>query len=165
MAPSSPTNASTHRSSLHTVIIDGIHKKDSHRIHISARRLSVTMPANVHDETAAMEQSAPSSPGASNTDGWEMDEEKVERPEDICELSGDEWDLEEAVSSAGNYETAPANYFHLDDTAFVSANVWQEAEESDNTEFLQLLDYNAAPASDLEDDAAGIWAAPQDCSF
>ncbi|KAJ1472827.1 hypothetical protein T484DRAFT_2025545 [Baffinella frigidus] len=160
MAPSSPTNAPMRRH--HTVIIDGIHKKDSHHIHISARGLSAKMPAN---ETTAMAQCAPSSPGASNTDEWVMDEERVERPEDICELSDDEWDLEEAVCSADDYETAPADYIHLDESAFVSANVWKEAEECDNSEFLQFLDYNAAPSSDLEDDAAGIWAPPQDCSF
>ena len=166
MAPSSPTNAPTRKPPHLNVIHEGIFKKDSEiRPHISARQRTVPLATNVHDEGWSNLPSA----DASNTPEWAtgMDEDSIERPEDICELSGDDWNLEEAGWSVMNYtdadETAPPNYILLSSEG---ENVWSEAEECErngqNDDFLQLLEYdNASPSSDVEDDAAGIWAAPQ----
>jgi hypothetical protein len=65
--------------------------------HHKARRLnlSVELSANVDDETFAMDQSAPSSPGVSYNDL--LSEDSVERPYAPCPLSDTEWDLEEAL--------------------------------------------------------------------
>eukprot|EP00290_Baffinella_frigidus_P027827 CAMPEP_0180235510 /NCGR_PEP_ID=MMETSP0987-20121128/29253_1 /TAXON_ID=697907 /ORGANISM="non described non described, Strain CCMP2293" /LENGTH=181 /DNA_ID=CAMNT_0022201611 /DNA_START=87 /DNA_END=632 /DNA_ORIENTATION=- len=94
MAPSSYTSAA---------IIDGIDKKEffCEIRHHKTRRLSLPayLTASVDDKTFAMEQYAPSSPRASYNYVWapatEMDEDSVERPEDICMLGAD-WDPEEA---------------------------------------------------------------------
>ena len=169
MAPSSPINVPTRKPSHLNVIHDGIFKKDSQiRPHVSDRQLTVPLAANVHDETWSSLLCA----HASNTDEWatEMDEDSIERPEEICELSGDDWDLEEAGWSVMNYtaanETTPANYSQLWEATSEGENIWNEAEECDrngqNDDLLQLLeDVTAAPSSDVEDDVAGIWAAPQ----
>ena len=177
MAPSSPTIATTRKHL--SVIHDGIFKKDSPvespiRPHISARRLSLA--ANDHDETLSMEQSVPSSPGASNTNAWtpaaEMDEDSIERPEDICELSGDGWDLEEAGWSADDCwapeHVATSSYIQLGGATPAGENVWNEAEareRTDQNDLLQLLHDDAAPSSNFEYDSAGIWAAPQGYNF
>jgi hypothetical protein len=80
-----------------------------------------------------------------------MEEDSVERPEDICELSSDEWDVEEASSfplptnaCAAAEETAPASY----------------PQRTSSEELMELLLNDAAPLSDFEGDAADIWAAP-----
>jgi hypothetical protein len=80
-----------------------------------------------------------------------MDEDCVERPEDICELSSDEWDLEEAFlyplptnACAAAEETAAASY----------------PQRTSSEELMERLLNDAAPSSDFEGDAAGIWAAP-----
>jgi len=132
---------------------DGIKTDAELRSHIHARRISLhaQAAASVHD--ASRRLSTPSLP--SSTDGRapasEMDGDSVERPEDICELSSDEWDLEEAVSSplptnacAAAGETAPASY----------------PQRTSSEELMDRLLNDAAPLSDFEGDAAGIWAAP-----
>jgi len=134
MAPSSLTCA---------FIIDGMYiQKGSEVRYNKARRLSLP-PASVDEETSAMEQSAPSSPGSMRlkyepsseplhiTDGWalEMDEDSVERPEDICHLEI-EWDL----------------------------NVWNETQDhartDDSGEPQKLFQDDASPSSAVEDDSA-----------
>ena len=175
MARSSPTNSPTRKPSHLNVIHDGIFKKDrSFCPHISARRLTAPLVANVHDETWS------DLPGvhASNTNEWatEMDEDSIERPEDICELSGDEWNIEEAGWGADDCiaaeETAVVDYIQLGDAALAGEHVWNaEAEECERTDqngddLLQLLeDDTTAPSSNLEDDAADIWAAPHGYSL
>ena len=162
MSPSSPARIPTRMPS-HNVIVDGIHKKVPEiRPHISARRLCEKPAANVHDETWSCLLGA----HGSNADAWAtgMDEDSVERPEDICILSGVDWDLYDACWSADDFgsteENVPANYIHLEDAAPIAENVWQEDDG-----LLQLLEEDAAPTSDFEEDAAGIWAAPQICIF
>jgi len=172
MSPSSPARIPT-RTPSHHVIVDGIYKSfgaNQIRPHISARRLSEKLASNV-DETWSSLLGA----HASNTDAqtgqtdqaeWAhgMDEDSVERPEDICILSGGDWDLYDACWSADDVgaaeEKAPANDIHLENTAPVVENVWKE-----DVDLLQLLEDDAAPTSDVDEDAAGIWAAPQNCIF
>ena len=131
MAPSSPAILPT-RTPSHHVIVDGIYKKIRP---ISARRLSEKLAANI-DETWSSLLGA----HASTTDAWTtgMDEDSVERPEDICILSGVEWDLYDACWSADGFgaaeETAPANYIYAD-AAPVAENVWKEDDD-----LLQLLE-------------------------
>jgi hypothetical protein len=173
MAPSSPTNAPTRKPPHLNVIHEGIFKKDSEiRPHISARQRTVPLATNVHDEGWSNLPSA----DASNTPEWAtgMDEDSIERPEDICELSGDEWDLEEAgwsdIDCGAAEKTAPVDYIQIGDATPADENVWNEAEASERTDqiddLLHLLENDtAAPSSDIGDDAAGIWAAPQGCIF
>jgi hypothetical protein len=171
MAPSSPANAPTRKISHLSVIHDGIFKKDSEiRPHVSARQLCVPLATNIHDETWSSLPSA----HASNTDEWAtgMDEDSIERPEDICELSGDGWDLDEAGWSAydcgAGENSATSNHTQLDGATPACENLWNEAEASERTDqndLLQLLHDDDAPSSDIEDDSAGIWAAPQGYSF
>ena len=169
MAPSSsPTNAPTRKPALLHVIHDGIFKKDAIRPHVSARQLPVPPAANVHDESWSSLVCA----HASNTDEWAtgMDLDSIARPEEICELSGDEWDLEEAGWSVTPHtaadETAP---ILLWDATSEGETVWNEAEECERNgqnddDLLQLLeDDTASPSSDGEDDAPGVWAAPSFC--
>ena len=166
MAPSSPTDSPTRKPLHMNVIHHGIFKKDFEiRPHISTRQLTVPLAANVCDETWS------SLPGvhASNANEWatEMDEDSIESPEEICELSGDEWDLEEAGWSADNCaaaeDTAPDDYIQLGDATPTGENVWNaEAEECERTDqidhgLLQLLgDDTAALSSKFEDDVARI---------
>jgi len=164
MAPSSPTIAPTRKLSHRSVIHDGIFKKDSEiRPHISARQLTAPLATNVHDETWSSLPSA----HASNTDEWAtgMDEDSIERPEDICELSGDGWDLEEAGWSADDCGAATSNYIQLDGATPAGEHEAEASELTDQNDLLQLLHDDAAPSSDIEDDAAGMWAAPQGYSF
>jgi len=182
MSSSSTTNAPPRKPSDHSVIHDGIYK-NTHLIGgranlVSVRRLSASA-SNVHDETTPMEQSAPSSSGVSNTDGAsEMDEDGVDRPEDLCELSSDEWDVEEAGWTADDCAAAedatPASYIQLEDffqrTCGVELrqDVWSATDYCQRTssgQLRELLWNDAAPASDFEDDAACMWAAPQCVSF
>ncbi|KAJ1473381.1 hypothetical protein T484DRAFT_1752154 [Baffinella frigidus] len=142
--PSSPADAAT-RKYLH-VIVDGIRKRDEE---FRSRILARLSAHSVDDETFAMEQSAPSSPGASNIDAWapamEMDEGSVERPEDICIC--DDWDLEEAM-------------IQLEDAGEIVWNDSGGCERTAERSYLQqLLNNNAAPSSDTED-AAGLWWSP-----
>ncbi|KAJ1469744.1 hypothetical protein T484DRAFT_1918764 [Baffinella frigidus] len=167
MAPSSYTSAA---------IIDGIDKKEffCEIRHHKTRRLSLPayLTASVDDKTFAMEQYAPSSPRASYNYVWapatEMDEDSVERPEDICQLSNGEWDLEAVWSAdecAAAEGTAPANDIHLEDAAHAGKNVWHEAgyfERTESDDLRKLLEGTAAPPSDVADDAAGFWVPCQD---
>jgi len=149
MAPSTSTNASSRTQSHLRVIHNGIFKK--------ARR----------------EQSAPSSPCASHIDAWaEMDGDSVERPADIYQLSGDQWDLEEAGCAddcTAAEDTSPADDTYYD-TNFEVEGVWSEADHfqraaSERGSLLfQLFLEDAAPSSDL-DESAGVWAAEQDFNF
>ena len=163
MAPLSNANnpnVSPRRSS-HPNVVDVIHKKDGEvHNHIRAR-----LPARL---------SAPSV-----SDEWspakEMDQANVvhrvpsvECPEDICGLSGEEWDLDEACWSfdacESADETAPADHCLLDHTISPRDNVLNTAEDcacaDEHGELLHLLQINnTAPSSDLEDEAA-MWAEP-----
>ena len=160
------SNASTRRSSQPNVI-DVIHKKDGEvHNHIRARlpaRLSArsvsewlsaaeTDPASVVHRVPSLVQRVPS----------------VESPEDICGLSGEEWDLDEACWSddacASADETTPANNCYLDHATSPRDYVLNEAEDcacaDEHGELLHLLQINnTAPSSDLEDGAA-MWAEP-----
>ncbi|KAJ1486085.1 hypothetical protein T484DRAFT_1891325 [Baffinella frigidus] len=142
MAPSSPMNDSTRRPSHLSVIHGGIFKK------------------------ARLEHSAPSSLGASHIDAWspatgEMDDDSVERPEDMCHLSGDEWDLEDAGWRADDCiaedeATAPPYDVQLYDTDLEVEGVWSEADcfqREERGELLELLHEDAAPSSDLDESA------------
>ncbi|KAJ1479787.1 hypothetical protein T484DRAFT_2022929 [Baffinella frigidus] len=148
---SSPADAATRKPSHLHVIVDGIRKRDEE---FRPRILARLSAHSVDDETFAMEQSAPSSPGASNIGAWapatEKDKGSVERPEDICIC--DDWDLEEAM-------------IQLEDAGEI---VWNGTEERARTDdigcLLLLLDDNAAPSSDVED-AAGLWWSPCCSSF
>jgi hypothetical protein len=183
MAPSSCIHPSTLTTSYLNVIIDAIHKTDGeiHRPHIRARppaRLSAHSVTNTWSPSAKMdqnnvshrvsnvdssdtEQSAPSSPGSSNTNPW--DDASVERPETLCGL--DDWDLDAAGWSAIDFtaaeETAPASDIHLEREIVWNENESGGCERTDKIGFLlNYLEDNAAPSSDSEDDAAGIWWAP-----
>ena len=185
MAPSSCTHSSTLTTSHLNVIIDAIHKTDGeiYRPHIRARlsaRLSAHSVTNawppsvemVQDDvfhrvpsvdSSDMEQSAPSWPGSWVTNPW--DESSVERPEALCGL--DDWDLEEDRWGAiAAEETAPASNIHLE-----RENVRNENKAGGcadkighlTDKICHLLHYfedNAAPSSDCEENAAGIWWAP-----
>ncbi|KAJ1475632.1 hypothetical protein T484DRAFT_1909344 [Baffinella frigidus] len=170
MAPSSPTNnASTRKPSHLNVTIDGIHKSDT-RNHIRAMRLS---PHGFSDEWAPATEMGQDS-------GSTLDQHlsSVECPEDICKLSDDEWDLDEACWSEDDGcastnesadDTSPANGtdYSLEDTASPCENVWDEADDfecpDENAELLQLLGIDPAASSDIED-AACMWA-PQSDGF
>ena len=150
MAPSSPINAAVRKPSRLSVITDAIHKKDSEMpTHIRARQMSAQTVTH---------------------DAWtiEFDEDSVERPEDLCEVSGDDWDLDNACwSSDGCAATDATLVLALVDAASSVASVWYEAGEStdESGRTLPLFEANAAPSNAFEDDAAGFWAAPQGESF
>ena len=181
MSSSSTTNP-PRKPSDHSVIYDGIYTNTpliwGEANLVSARRLSASASI-VHDETTPLQQSAPLSSGASNTDGAsEMDKDGIDRPEDLCKLSSDEWDVEEAGWSADDCaaagEATPASYIQLEDfiqrTCGVDLreNVWNKTDYCQRTssgQLRELLWNDAAPASDFEDDAAGMWAALQSVSF
>ena len=146
MAPSSPPNAAARKPSHLSVITDAIHKKDGEMpTHIRARQMSA--------------------PTVITHDAWAigLDEDTVERPEDLCELSGDDWDLESACWSGDGCAAADATLvLSLVDAASSVSSVWYEACESTEGSggMLPLLGANAAPSSAFEDDAAGFWAVP-----
>jgi len=181
MAPSSPPTARkpTHLSVIH----DDVFKKDSA---IKARRLltdagklhdNVVVGRPLHDNMAevmdkAAAMSATASPGLPHADAWGG----VERPEDICELSIDgDWDLDEAVflidqEYACEEDTAPADSLHLD-TPPEGESVWDEADcflraaSESERDLLELLEDNPVAARDFEEEAAGVWVAPQGFGF
>mmetsp|Transcript_24797 Transcript_24797/g.59044 ORF Transcript_24797/g.59044 Transcript_24797/m.59044 type:complete len:132 (-) Transcript_24797:145-540(-) len=90
MAPSSPTIAATRKPSPLTVIADGIQKKHEDHKKIRARMAAHTV---IHGDACATE----------------IDEDSVESPEEICGLSGDKWDVDEACWSGNLEEPLPAN--------------------------------------------------------
>ena len=113
MAPKVSTRKPSH---LHA-ITDGIHKKDAEIRTHNARRFSAPSiltdqpmaakrwqpsAAIVWDDTSPgfVLQPASSSPRASSTTLWEVHMEGVDRPEDLCDLSNNEWVPEDAGSSA-----------------------------------------------------------------
>jgi len=115
----------------------------------------------------------------------EMDVDSVERPEDICDLSGDEsWCADDCVATE---DTASANGSQLECVSPEREIVWNKADyfprlssnapvpscmapvmhtnprkdagsmSPSNFDLLQLLEDDAAPASAVPDDAAGFW--------
>jgi len=95
MAPSSPTIAAARKPSPLSVITDGIHKKRHSCAELGADLGGARMSAQTatHDDACAAE----------------MDADSVESPEDICGLSGDKWDVDEACCSGDAEETLPDN--------------------------------------------------------
>ncbi|KAJ1484492.1 hypothetical protein T484DRAFT_1746558 [Baffinella frigidus] len=158
MAPSSPTNNSSTRKPSHlNVIIDGIHKRDAHN-HVRTWRMSAHGFSN--------EWAAPATEMGQDSVLHRLP--SVACPEDICKLSDDEWDLDEACWSEDDGcasadesadETAPANAneYPLEEIASPCENVWTEADDfectDENSELLQLLEINTAAPNDIEDAA------------
>jgi hypothetical protein len=167
MAPSSNNTTASPRRSSHPNVVDAIHKKDGEvHNHIRARLSARLSAPSVSEWLSATEMDQVSVVHRVPSLVYRVP--SVECPEDICGLSGAEWDLDEACWSDDACEfadeTAPANNYFLDNAPSPRDNALNEVADcacgDEHGELLHLLRINnTAPSSDLEDEVA-MWAEP-----